>query len=106
MSNSNTNLTYSVIARHIVRSIKNDLGFKVKNIISHSKEISKVDVSYKISWYARRKTIKLIFGSWEANFAVLPKYLDALVQSNLGTRVKWLHYSDSTDRVKTFKYVL
>ncbi|XP_027103276.1 uncharacterized protein [Coffea arabica] len=87
--NNNTSLTASVISRHILRSIENDPGLKVKNILSFVKENLKVDVSYKKVWYVRRKAIELVFGSWEANFAELPQYLDALVQSNPGTVVEW-----------------
>ncbi|XP_027166325.1 uncharacterized protein LOC113766318 [Coffea eugenioides] len=105
MSNSNVNLTSSVIARHIVHSIEDDLRFKVKNIVNHVKEVLKVNVSYKKAWYGRRKAIELVFGSWDANFAKLPKYVDVLMQSNQGSVIRWLHHSDSTDRVKTFKYV-
>ena len=47
MSNSNTNLTISVIVRHIVCRIKDDPEFKVKNIVSHVKKVLKVDISYK-----------------------------------------------------------
>ncbi|XP_027090246.1 uncharacterized protein [Coffea arabica] len=103
--NNNTSLTASVISRHILRSIEDDPGLKVKNILSFVKENMKVDVSYKKTWYARRKTIELVFGYWEANFSELPQYLDALVQSNPGTVVECSHHSDSSDRVKTFKYV-
>ena len=70
--NNNTSLTASVISRHILRSIEDDPGLKVKNILSFVKENLKVDVSYKKAWYARRKAIELVFGSWEANFAELP----------------------------------
>ncbi|XP_071932868.1 uncharacterized protein [Coffea arabica] len=103
--NNNTSLTASVISRHILRRVEDDPGLKVKNILSDVKENLKVDVSYKKAGYARRKAIELVFGSWEANFSELPQYLDALVQSNPGTVVEWSHHSDSSDRVKTFKYV-
>ncbi|XP_027151958.1 uncharacterized protein LOC113752015 [Coffea eugenioides] len=73
--NNNTSLTASVISRHILRSIEDDPGLKVKNILSFVKENLKVDVSYKKAWYARR------------------------------TMVEWSHHSDSLDRIKTFKYV-
>ena len=92
-------------ARHIVCSIEDDPRFKVKNIISHAKKSLKMDISHKKIWWTRRKAIELVFESWEANFAELPKYLDALVLSNSRTMVKWLHHSKSTDRVKTFKFV-
>nr|XP_027119521.1 uncharacterized protein LOC113736650 [Coffea arabica] len=105
MSNSNASLTSSVIARHVVHSIEDDPGYKVKNIVSDVKKVLKMDVSYKKAWYGRHKAIELVFGSWKTNFAELPKYLDALVKSNQGTVIRWLHHSDSTDHVKTFKYV-
>ncbi|CDP08613.1 unnamed protein product [Coffea canephora] len=101
--NNNTSLTAFVILRHILRTIEDDPGLKVKSILSFVKENLKVYVSYKKAWYARRKAIELVFGSWEANFAELPQYLDALVQSNPSTVVEWSHHSDSLDRVKTFK---
>ncbi|XP_071912364.1 uncharacterized protein [Coffea arabica] len=102
--NNNTSLTASVISRNILRSIEDDPGLKVKNILSFVKKNLKVDVSYKKAWYARRKAIELVFGSWEANFVELPQYLDAQVQSNPDTVVEWSHHSDSSDRVNTFKY--
>nr|XP_027069017.1 uncharacterized protein LOC113694296 [Coffea arabica] len=105
ISNSNASLTSSVITRHIVHNIEDDPGYKVKSIVSHVKEVLKVDVSYKNAWYGRRKAIELVFGSWDANFADLPRYVDALMKSNQDTVIRWLHRSDSTDHVKTFKYV-
>ncbi|XP_071907847.1 uncharacterized protein [Coffea arabica] len=95
----------SQLSGHVVHSIEDDPGYKVKNIVSDVKKVLKVDVSYKKAWYGRRKAIELVFGSWETNFAELPKYLDALVKSNQGTVIRWLHHSGSTDHVKTFKYV-
>ncbi|XP_071939459.1 uncharacterized protein [Coffea arabica] len=103
--NNNTSLMASVISRHILRSIEDDNRLTVKNILSFVKENLKVDVSYKKAWYTRRKAIELVFGSWEANFAELPQYLDALVQSDSSTVVEWSNHSDSSDRVQTFKYV-
>lgn len=63
VSNNNTSLTSSVIARHILRNIEDDPGFKVKSIMSYIKDLLKVDVSYKKAWYARREAIKLVYGS-------------------------------------------
>lgn len=58
--NNSTSLTSSVIARHIVRSVKDDPEFKVKNIISAIKKDWKIDITYKKAWYARQKVIELV----------------------------------------------
>ncbi|KAL3533248.1 hypothetical protein ACH5RR_006769 [Cinchona calisaya] len=77
--NNNQSLTSAVIASHIVHLVKNDPGHKVKQIQVHIKDKLKVDVTYKKAWYARRKAIELVYGSWATNFAQLPQFVEPLV---------------------------
>ncbi|XP_021769738.1 serine/threonine-protein phosphatase 7 long form homolog [Chenopodium quinoa] len=46
-------------------------------------------ITYKRAWLAKQKAIKLIYGGWEGSYEQLPKYMQALKESNPGTVVEW-----------------
>ncbi|XP_052621000.1 uncharacterized protein LOC128126883 [Lactuca sativa] len=54
---------------------------------------------------AWRKAIENIYGTWESNFAELPKYISTLQTSNPNTVVKWFHNPNGSSHVATFKYI-
>ncbi len=43
-------------------------------------------------WDAKQKAIAKIYGNWEESYQLLPKFMKALIDSNLGTKVVWKTY--------------
>ncbi|KAI3510380.1 hypothetical protein L1887_17323 [Cichorium endivia] len=105
IGNNNRNLNSATIASYILHSIRKDVAYPVKHIQADIKNSLNVDVSYGKAWHGRRKAIETIYGTWESNFAELPKYIAALQSSNPDTVVKWFHNPNSTSQVAIFKYI-
>lgn len=60
-----------------------DIAYPVKQIQADIKNSLNVDISYSKAWQARKKVIETIYGTWESNFAELPKYIATLQASNI-----------------------
>ncbi|XP_038679439.1 uncharacterized protein LOC119980717 [Tripterygium wilfordii] len=61
----------------------------------------KHEVSYFKAWMAKHKAIEKLFGSFEASYGVLPKFLGSLQMSNPSTVVHF-EYKDYNNLVATF----
>ncbi|KAI3779089.1 hypothetical protein L2E82_08571 [Cichorium intybus] len=106
IGNNNRNLNSEIIASYVIHSIKKDVAYPVKQIQADIKNSLNVNVSYGKAWHGRRRAIENIYGTWESNFAELPKYIAALQASNPSTIVKWFHETNnSSSHVATFKYI-
>lgn len=103
--NDNRSLNSTTLAFYIIHSIEKDIAYPLKHIQADIKNILNVDVSYWKAWHGRRKAIKNIYGTWESNFAELPKYIATLQTSNPNTIVKWFHNPNGSSHVATFKYI-
>ncbi|KAJ9558179.1 hypothetical protein OSB04_012793 [Centaurea solstitialis] len=105
IAHNNRSLKSSVIAVHILHLIRANIAYVVKQIQADIKNNMHVDISYIKGWRARKKAIDNIYGSWERNFKVLPRYIHALETSNPNTVVVWSHDPNSLSSINTFKYV-
>ena len=47
------------------------------------------DVYYKKIWEAKRKAMIKAFGDWDESYQALPKWMNILKLTNLGTKVAW-----------------
>ena len=47
------------------------------------------DVNYKKIWEAKRKAMIKEFGDWDESYRALPKWMNILKLTNLGTKVAW-----------------
>ena len=47
------------------------------------------DVHYKIIWEAKRKTMLRVFGDWDESYQALPKWMNIVQLTNLGTKIVW-----------------
>ncbi|KVI01541.1 MULE transposase domain-containing protein, partial [Cynara cardunculus var. scolymus] len=103
IGNNNRNLNSATIASYILHSIQKDVEYPVKQIQADIKNSLNVDVSYWKAWHGRRKAIETIYGTWESNFAELPKYITALKSSNPNTVMNWFHNPNGSSDVVTFK---
>ncbi|XP_071739729.1 uncharacterized protein [Rutidosis leptorrhynchoides] len=81
------------------------MAYPVKHIQAHKKDTWNVDVSYAKALNARRIAIERIFGTWESNFAELPRYIDELEHTNPDTIERFEHGPQITSQVFTFKFV-
>ena len=82
-------LTSDFVADLIVDMIRIDPAFKVKSIVNFFNTKYGFIITYKRAWLAKNKAITKVFGDWDKSFEELPRYLQALMQSNGGTVVHW-----------------
>ncbi|XP_057539719.1 uncharacterized protein LOC130817822 [Amaranthus tricolor] len=82
-------LTSEFVADLIVDMIRVDPAFKVKSIVNFVKNKYGFVITYKRAWLAKNKAITKVFGDWDKSFEELPRYVQALMQSNPGTVVQW-----------------
>ncbi|KAL4563649.1 hypothetical protein LXL04_027694 [Taraxacum kok-saghyz] len=83
----------------------NEFGFDDPYSECSSESLSHIAEESDDAWHGRRKAIETIYGTWESNFAELPKYITALQTSNPDTVVKWFHNQNSSSQEAKFKYI-
>ena len=47
------------------------------------------NIHYKRIWEAKRKAIIMIFGDWDESYQALPRWMNIVKPTNLGTKVVW-----------------
>ena len=70
------NVTSTYITRLIVRKVKENYEYAVRDVQTDVHDLLKVKVSYKKAWHGRRKAIEGVYGDWRTNFKELPRYDD------------------------------
>ncbi|KAI5666327.1 hypothetical protein M9H77_16180 [Catharanthus roseus] len=78
-------MTSNFILKLILHLVANDPEIPVLNVIQEVQVLLQTGCMYKRAWYARKFATERVFGSWETTFSILPKYLQAMKDSNLGT---------------------
>ncbi|KAI5682551.1 hypothetical protein M9H77_03779 [Catharanthus roseus] len=76
--NKHRNLSSKFISMSTSHLVANDPEIPVSNIIQEMQVLFQTGCTYKRAWYARKFAIERVFGSWEATFNILPKYLQAV----------------------------
>lgn len=83
-------LTSEFVCNALLDVIRVDPSLKIKTMVQLVKEkFDGFQITYKRAWLAKQKAIKLIYGDWEGSYEQLPKYMQALKESNPGTVVEW-----------------
>ncbi|XP_021759609.1 uncharacterized protein LOC110724495 [Chenopodium quinoa] len=83
-------LTSEFVCNALLDVIRVDPSLKIKTMVQLVKEkFDGFQITYKRAWLAKQKAIKLIYGGWEGSYEQLPKYMQALKESNPGTVVEW-----------------
>ncbi|XP_057523863.1 uncharacterized protein LOC130803678 [Amaranthus tricolor] len=82
-------LTSNFVTDLIVDMIRVNPAFKVESIVNFVNNKYGFVITYKRTWLAKNKAITKVFGDWDKSFEELPRYLQALMQSNGGTMVHW-----------------
>ena len=67
-----------VIAQIIQPIVKTNPIVSIKTLITEIKMFMNYTPSYKKTWLAKQRAMKMIHGNWEESYAKLPKLLGAL----------------------------
>ncbi|XP_021769897.1 uncharacterized protein LOC110734160 [Chenopodium quinoa] len=82
-------LTSEFVCNALLDVLRVDPSLKIKTMMQLVKEKFEFSITHKRAWLAKQKAIKLIYGDWEGSFQQLPKYMQALRESNARTVVEW-----------------
>ncbi|KAL0904905.1 hypothetical protein M5K25_027068 [Dendrobium thyrsiflorum] len=69
------------ISYFILPSIRRHMDLKPREIIGQIEAKFNIKVSYMKAWDARRKAVKIVFGSWEESYRTINLFMDAIVSS-------------------------
>ncbi|XP_074306553.1 uncharacterized protein LOC141641805 [Silene latifolia] len=98
-------LSSDFVSTNIQQLIRVDPAFKVLSIIELIKDKFHYTITYKRAWFAKQKAIANIFGDWENSYEELPKFMQALKESNPGNVVHWCLIPTSDPSVHIFQRV-
>ncbi|KAI0498927.1 hypothetical protein KFK09_019825 [Dendrobium nobile] len=73
------------ISFYILPTIRKQMDLKPREIIGRMESKLNIKVSYMKAWDARRKAIKVVFGSWEESYRTLNLFMDAVASVMPGT---------------------
>jgi len=98
-------LTSEFVCNSILDLIRVDPSLKIKTIVQLMKERFHFTITYKRAWIAKQKAITIIYGDWDTSYQDLPKYMQALKESNSGTIVEWKLLQTADPSVYVFQRV-
>ncbi|XP_071933661.1 uncharacterized protein [Coffea arabica] len=104
-NNDHRQLSGDIIVEHIIPHIMNGPVYRIKEIQTSVKKEFHVDISYKKTWYGRRRAIDIVYGDWPTSVAQLPTYVQELQYTNPGTVVVWDHHPLSISSSPIFDYI-
>lgn len=90
-------LSSDFVCNEIKDLIRADPSLKIRVIVQAVKVKFKYTITYKRAWSAKQKAIASIFGDWEQSYEELPRYMQALKESNPGTVVEWCTLASNED---------
>jgi hypothetical protein len=97
-------LTAKMIADVIRKDVEKDHSITVKQVQSLVRKVYPgVNVKYNKLWHGRKIAIAYIYGSWSGSYALLPRLLNAIISSNLGSKAQLLSYPLIQPGVRQFK---
>lgn len=80
------NLNSSIISDAIRKLVEADWGLTPTIIQAAITREYHFTISYRKAWKAKQKAMADIFGNWESSYELLPRYLQAMKESNPGTQ--------------------
>ncbi|XP_057745288.1 uncharacterized protein LOC130963155 [Arachis stenosperma] len=78
ISQDHSKLDSNTIAEAIKPLVEANPSLKVKSVIAEVQSKFNYTVSYRKAWLAKQKTVKKIFGGWEASYEALPIWFEAM----------------------------
>ena len=88
-----------LIAEVMLTIVKQDINISVASIQSVIDRDFHHKVSYWKAWVAKQKILERLFGTHEESFQMLPRFLLAIRDSNMGTVVQWDHKIVDGDKI-------
>ncbi|XP_074266607.1 uncharacterized protein LOC141589886 [Silene latifolia] len=104
-SRDHPNLKREFISNAIKPLVEADWGAKVQLLRAAITKEFNFTISYAKAWAAKQKAIADLYGDWEESYAYLPRYLDALKESNPGTVVHFVNKSTHIPNCEQFDRV-
>ncbi|CAL1382489.1 unnamed protein product [Linum trigynum] len=75
-------------AKKVARTIKNfeaQPDIKIKAIMAEVKDRHSYTIRYKKAWHGKQKVMAEVYGDWDDSYALLPRLMFSMEESNLGT---------------------
>ena len=88
MHTDNRSINEKFISQEILSVIRVDKALKPRVIMEMIQKSHHVTITYRRAWGAKQKAIASIFGDWDESYAIVPRFLAAVVQWNPGTVVE------------------
>ena len=89
LSQDYSQLGSTLIAKEIQNVVRKDPSTSVPTLHKIIKDKYGYELHYRRVWEAKRKEIIAMFGDWDASYFLLPKWMNVLQATNLGTKVVW-----------------
>ena len=70
--------------------VKANPSVPIKNLIAKIKNLHGYTITYRKDWLGKQKALALAFGDWEQSYNDLPRWLEAVKESNPGTIVQYI----------------
>jgi len=90
LSADHVNLDSTHIASMVLTSVKANPSVRIKSLIAEIKNLYGYTIIYRKGWLGKQKALALAFGNWEQSYNDLPRWLEAVKESNPGTIVQLL----------------
>ncbi|XP_027915167.1 uncharacterized protein LOC114174530 [Vigna unguiculata] len=87
-SADHVNLDSNQIASIVMNSIKENPSIPIKSLVAEIKNRLGYSVSYDKAWNGKQKALAKEFGDWEESYNELPRWYEAVQQSNPGTIIQ------------------
>jgi len=82
------NLDSNQIGSIVMNSVKENPSIPIKSLIAEIKNCFGYSVSYDKAWNGKQKALAKEFGDWEESYNKLPRWYQAVQQSNPGTIIQ------------------
>ncbi|XP_071724808.1 uncharacterized protein [Rutidosis leptorrhynchoides] len=83
------NVSQDLVAHVILEKIFIKPNYELKLIQAGVEEKYGCHIGRKKAWDGKRVALNMVYGTPETNFRELPRYMQALIASNVGTVVQW-----------------
>ena len=83
-------LTSTLIANKLCRTLKDQPNLSVRTIIIYVQDMFGYRIKYGKAWRAKQRAWKMIYGDWEEGFEKLPALLNAMKAANPGMHYEYI----------------
>ena len=83
-------LTSTLIANKLCRTLKDQPNLSVQTIINYVEDMFQYRIKYGKAWQAKQRAWKIIYGDWGEGFEKLSALLNAMKAANLGMHYEYI----------------